>query len=124
MAILIFILGACLIGVVTFFTTRLLVRKIELLDKARTSLDEQLIQSQKLASIGELSAGIAHEINNPLAVIGEEAGWIQDILKRDSLKTSKNWTNLRIRCGRSLNRRDGARKSPINCSVSPVRWNR
>lgn len=89
MAILIFILGACLIGVVTFFTTRLLVRKIELLDKARTSLDEQLIQSQKLASIGELSAGIAHEINNPLAVIGEEAGWIQDILKRDSLKDLK-----------------------------------
>jgi two-component system NtrC family sensor kinase len=89
MAILIFIIGACLIGVVTFFTTRLLVRKIELLDKARTSLDEQLIQSQKLASIGELSAGIAHEINNPLAVIGEEAGWIQDILKRDSLKDLK-----------------------------------
>ena len=89
MAILIFILGACLIGLVTFFTTRLLVRKIEVLDKARTSLDEQLIQSQKLASIGELSAGIAHEINNPLAVIGEEAGWIQDILKRDSLKDLK-----------------------------------
>jgi two-component system, NtrC family, sensor kinase len=89
MAVLIFILGACLIGLVTLFTTRMLVRKIELLDKARKVLDEQLIQSQKLASIGELSAGIAHEINNPLAVIGEEAGWMQDLLKRDTLKEVK-----------------------------------
>ncbi len=38
-------------------------------------LDEQLIQSQKLASIGELSAGIAHEINNPLAIIAQEIEW-------------------------------------------------
>ncbi|MBI5584732.1 MAG: two-component sensor histidine kinase [Deltaproteobacteria bacterium] len=89
MAIFIFIIGAGLIGVVTLFTTRLLVRKIELLDKTRKVLDEQLIQSQKLASIGELSAGIAHEINNPLAVIGEEAGWMQDLLKRDNLKDLK-----------------------------------
>jgi two-component system NtrC family sensor kinase len=82
-------LGACLIGLVTFFTTRLLVRRIESADKARKALDEQLIQSQKLASIGELSAGIAHEINNPLAVIGEEAGWMQDLLKRENLKDLK-----------------------------------
>lgn len=37
--------------------------------------DEQIIQTQKLASIGELSAGIAHEINNPLAIITQEAEW-------------------------------------------------
>jgi two-component system NtrC family sensor kinase len=85
-AILMFILGGILVAVVTFFTTRLLVRKIERADEEKSVLDEQLIQSQKLASVGKLSAGIAHEINNPLAIIGEEAGWMQDLLKRDSLK--------------------------------------
>jgi len=86
LAIVFFVLGAVLVGLVTFFTTRLLVREIERGDEEKKALDEQLIQSAKLASIGELSAGIAHEINNPLAVIGQEAGWMQDILKRDSMK--------------------------------------
>jgi two-component system NtrC family sensor kinase len=45
-------------------------------------LDERLLQSQKLAAIGELSAGIAHEINNPLAIIRQEGDWLQLLLKK------------------------------------------
>jgi PAS domain S-box-containing protein len=48
----------------------------------KNRLEEQLQRSRKLAALGELSAGVAHEINNPLAVISEEAGWLQDLLKR------------------------------------------
>jgi two-component system, NtrC family, sensor kinase len=48
-------------------------------------LDERLLQSQRLASIGELSAGIAHEINNPLAIIRQEAEMMQLLLRNQDL---------------------------------------
>jgi two-component system NtrC family sensor kinase len=51
-------------------------------EKTDWLLDERLLQSQKLAAIGELSAGIAHEINNPLAIIRQEAEWMQLLLKK------------------------------------------
>ena len=35
----------------------------------RKNLEAQLIQSEKLASIGQLAAGVAHEINNPIGYI-------------------------------------------------------
>jgi len=48
-------------------------RQIRKLRQERHGLDDQLFQSQKLAALGEMAAGIAHEINTPLAIIGQEA---------------------------------------------------
>lgn len=48
-------------------------------------VDEQLIRAHRLAALGELSAGLAHEINNPLAVIRQEAELLQDLLPEEVL---------------------------------------
>ena len=53
-------------------------------------ISEQVIETGKLASVGELAAGIAHEINNPVAIMVEEAGWIEDLLEEEDFKEREN----------------------------------
>jgi len=50
-------------------------------------LQAQLGQAQKLESIGQLAAGIAHEINTPMQYIGDNVGFLRDSwpLLRDAL---------------------------------------
>ncbi len=47
---------------------------------------EQLIQSEKLASIGKLAAGVAHEINNPLTGVLTFSHFLRDDLPEDDPK--------------------------------------
>ena len=48
----------------------------------RAKLEQQMIVTERLASIGTLATGVAHEINNPLAIIKEAAGYMGQLLKK------------------------------------------
>src|SRR4030043_1556914 len=60
--------GGLLLALVSFLGARELLGKVRKANEQKCLLDEQLIQSRKLAAMGEISSGIAHEINNPLAI--------------------------------------------------------
>jgi signal transduction histidine kinase len=48
----------------------------------RKHLESQLVQSEKLASIGQLAAGVAHEINNPIGYIFSNFGMLEGYLDK------------------------------------------
>ncbi|MBW2459779.1 MAG: two-component sensor histidine kinase [Deltaproteobacteria bacterium] len=69
---------------------RRLTRKLAVADAARKVLRDEVVEAGRLATIGELAAGIAHEINNPVAIMVEEAGWIEDLLADDEPASAEN----------------------------------
>lgn len=70
---------SALILAVIYIRARKIVRNIRQADAARAHLTDNLMHASRLAAVGELASGIAHEINNPLAIINEEVGLIQDM---------------------------------------------
>lgn len=70
---------------------KLLEKKVEERTRELTEMQAHLVQSEKLASLGKLAAGIAHEINNPLGGILIYS----HLLLEEAKKNSPTQENLR-----------------------------
>lgn len=68
------------LGVVIWITASRLLNRAQTIAEESVQLQTQLIHASKLASVGELATGVAHEINNPLAIITSTVGVIRDML--------------------------------------------
>jgi len=78
-----FLVGSVvLILLVIFWGSIYMVSRVREADLKRDALLHNVEYTNKMASIGRLAAGVAHEINNPLAIINEKAGLVKDLALR------------------------------------------
>ncbi len=107
--LIILLVSALAILVVTVFVTKYMMHATRKRDMEVDQANECFIQASRLASVGQLSAGVAHEINNPLAIINfenqiladmEKTSEMDPVFQKQLLKSLTHNSNMIKRCKR------------------------
>ncbi len=109
-ALCLLLAGISVIVLGTLLTTRSMMKELIRIDKEKALSEDMVIQSSKMAALGKMAAGIAHEINNPLAVIGEKAGWMKDLLAEEDVAGSQKLKEFEEAVGKIEAHVDRAKK--------------
>jgi two-component system NtrC family sensor kinase len=80
-SLVIMVVGIAIIVGMSFFMTEKLFTRMEQLGRDKKDLGNQLIRATQLAEVGEMAAGFAHEINNPLQIIKSEHALMASIFE-------------------------------------------
>ena len=93
------LLGPLCIIIMAITLSKIIVNRIADIDEEKQLMNAKVVETGKLASVGELAAGVAHEINNPVAIMVEEAGWMGDLLEEEEIQNSKNLAEFKRAIG-------------------------
>ena len=66
----------------------------------RDKLEKKMVDTERLAALGTMSTGIAHEINNPLAIINEAAGFMKQTLDAPDMESFPQRQGLLMALGK------------------------
>lgn len=99
------VVNMALILTVILWTVTYMVKKIKVADEKRIQSLHQVEYTNKMASLGRLAASVAHEINNPLAIINEKAGLVRDLfLMKEAYKKDEKLLGIIDSIINSVNR--------------------
>jgi len=93
-ALVVFLVAAIAAISIAYFLAKQMAAQVAEAERKENIMSDKVIETGKLASIGELAAGIAHEINNPVAIMVEEAGWIEDLLGEGPSAANESTTEI------------------------------
>ncbi len=97
--IIICVIGGVAVILLAFYLTNQIIRHLSKTDSEKEQLNQQLIRASRLAELGEMAAGFAHEINNPLQIIRTEQSLIEMIFsemqEKGDVKESEALIELR-----------------------------